>query len=282
MPALRNRKARRLAARSAANPETGLLAVPHLKLVRAPASPAATSPMPREVSVATYNVHRWTGISGRAKPDPARAGFVISELGVDVIALQEVLKPFEGEDPLIKLADALGLHLAFAVTRLHRRGELGNAILSRWPLSAVQVLDLTYSRMERRVAVVASCNGLDGGAGLNVVATHLALVDRTRQRQVESILEHPQLRGGPSVLIGDMNAWRRDRASRQLERILDRHHNKAWPASFPAVRPVLSLDRIYTRGARILKIESHDTVAARRASDHLPIVARLRLPAQRV
>ncbi len=280
MPALRRRKVRRSGVRGVARPETGVLAVPHLKLVRAPASPATTSPMPREVAVATYNVHRWTGISGRAAPDPARAGFVISELGADVIALQEVLSPFDAEDPLIRLADALGLHLVVAVTRLHRRGELGNAILSRWPISAVQVLDLT-SRMERRVAVAASCDALDGGPGLTVLATHLALVDRTRHRQVESLLQHRQLRGGPAVLLGDMNAWRRDRASRRLERSLDRHHNKDWPASFPSVRPVLALDRIYTQGARILKIESHDTSAARRASDHLPIIARLRLPAAR-
>jgi endonuclease/exonuclease/phosphatase family metal-dependent hydrolase len=282
MPALRRTKARSTKTRRSARrrDHPALLDSAHLRLVRAPRVPTTTGPMPRQISVATYNVHRWTGLSGRAAPDAARAGFVISELGADVIGLQEVLCPFEGEDPLVRLADALGLHLAFAVTRVHRRGQLGNAILSRWPIRGAEVLDLSYSRIERRVAVAASIDDLAGGAGLNVLATHLALVDRTRRRQVDLLLEHPQLRAGPSVLLGDMNAWRRDRASRRLERAHDRHHNREWPASYPSVRPVLALDRVYTRGARILDIEAHQSPSARRASDHLPILARLRLPAE--
>jgi endonuclease/exonuclease/phosphatase family metal-dependent hydrolase len=282
MPALRRTKARSKKTRRSARrrEQPAILETPHLRLVRAPRVPSTTDAMPRQISVATYNVHRWTGLSGRAAPDAARAGFVISELGADVIGLQEVLCPWEGDDPLVRLADALGFHLAYAVTRIHRRGQLGNAILSRWPIRGAEVLDISSSRIERRVAVAASIDDLTGGAGLNVLTTHMSLVDRTRRRQVDLLLEHPQLRAGPSVLLGDMNAWRRDRASRRLERAHDQHHNREWPASYPAVRPVLALDRVYTRGARTLEVEAHDSVAARRASDHLPIVARLRLPAE--
>ena len=48
------------------------------------------------------------------------------------------------------LCEGLGLHLAFAATRMHKRGELGNAILSRFPISAISVLDISLSRIERR------------------------------------------------------------------------------------------------------------------------------------
>jgi hypothetical protein len=37
--------------------------------------------------------------------------------------------------------------------------------------------------------------------------------------------------------------------------------------------PVLALDRIYARGADVLDVAAHDSAAARRASDHLPVVA---------
>jgi len=231
--------------------------------------------MERKISVATYNVHRWTGLNGRSKPDPARAGFVISELGADVIALQEVVRPFSGTDPLRALAEALGLHFVFAPARVHKRGELGNAILSRFPIEGLSVLDISSSRVERRSALAAQFNGMAGSLG--VVATHLSLVDRTRQRQVEMLLDHPQLRAGPTVLLGDMNAWRKCKATRSLEQNLRAHHNEAWPASFPAARPVLALDRIYARGAKICDIRTHDTLAARRASDHLPVLATLQL-----
>jgi endonuclease/exonuclease/phosphatase family metal-dependent hydrolase len=230
--------------------------------------------MRRRIAVATYNVHRWTGLNGRSAPDPARAGFVISELRADVIALQEVLRPFRGEDPLEAIADGLGLHVAFASTRVHKRGELGNAILSRWPIAAVSVLDLSFSRIERRLAMAAQFP-FEGGV-LDVVATHLALGDRTRHRQVRSLLDHPHFEGGPALLLGDMNAWRKCKAMRALDDEL--HHNLAWPPSFPSTRPVLALDRIYSRDVKILEIDAHFSRAARTASDHLPVLARVELP----
>lgn len=256
----------------------GHLESPHLCLLRAPTAGPPPRRLERELVVATYNVHRWSGIRGRSAPDPARAGFVISELDADVIALQEVLRPHagEGDDPLVALADALGRHVAFAATRVHKRGELGNAILSRWPIAGVSMLDLSFSRIERRVAVSAQFRA--GNGLLDIVATHLALADRTRHRQVRSLLDHPQLRFGPTLLLGDMNAWRQCRATRALDDELRAHDNQRWPASFPSASPVLALDRIYARGARVVEIFAHRSRAARRASDHLPVVARVELP----
>lgn len=248
---------------------------PYLGLVRAPIHPALPAGPGPEFVAATYNVHRWTARGGRREPDPERAAFVISELGADVLALQEVVRPFVGEDPLVRLADRLRLHLAFVTTRIHRLGELGNAILSRWPIASAALLDLNFSRLERRTAVAAQL--VTEAGPLSLVATHLALVDRTRHRQVRHLLDHPQLQG-PVVLMGDMNAWRaNDRAVRALEEHLPTHTEIAWPASFPAARPVLALDRIYARGAKLLEVRAHHSPAARRASDHLPVVARVKL-----
>lgn len=247
---------------------------PHLCLLRAPSIARPVPPLGQELRVATYNVHRWTA-PNRRRPEPTRAGQVIRELDADVVALQEVMRPHEGEDPLAALAERLGLHVAFAATRFHKRGELGNAILSRFPITGVSMLDLSFSRLERRVAIAAQFES--AGRVLDVVATHLALGDRTRHQQVRSLLDHPQVQRGPTILLGDMNAWRDCKATRALDE-LDDHHNRAWPASFPSARPVLALDRIYARGARILSIGAHGSASARGASDHLPIVAQIGLP----
>ncbi len=245
--------------------------VPYLATVRAPAEPFGSEGPNGVLEVATYNVHRWTGPRGGKRWAPELAMDVISELDAHVIALQEVLRPFEVEDPLPRLADALGLYLAFVSTRVHRHGELGNAILSRWPLTSAFTLDLSFSRLERRSAIGAQFARAE--SQVSVVATHLALVDRTRRRQVHELLDHPQLQG-PTVLLGDMNAWRRCPATRRLEDELTQlHHNEAWPATWPAARPVLALDRVYARGARVARVRVHRSAAARRASDHLPVVA---------
>ena len=247
------------------------------ELLAAPPGPTAT-PLGRRLEVASYNVHRWAGVRGGRAFDPSRAFAVIEEVGADVLALQEVLRPTDGPDPLRQIAGRLGYHLAFVVTRLHRRGELGNAVLSRWPLAGALAIDLSFGRLERRAALAVTVSG--GDRRVQIAATHLALVDRTRERQVRALLDHPQLASGPAVLVGDMNAWRPTRASRALDdHFRVRHHNEDWPASYPSVRPVLALDRLYARGVEIEDLSAHATEAARRGSDHLPIVARLRLGA---
>lgn len=228
----------------------------------------------RSFRIASYNIHRWTGFSGGKRMEPDLAFAVLDELDADIVALQEVLRLFDGRDPLTELADRLGYHMAFATTRIHRRGELGNALLSRWPMKAIYAIDLNVGRLEQRSALAAQ---FDGEYSLAVVATHLALVDRTRGRQVQSLLQHPRLQG-PAILLGDMNAWRRCPASRQLDSAFtDLHHNRAWPPTYPASRPVLALDRIYARGAKVEEMHAHNSTATRRGSDHLPVVARVEL-----
>lgn len=247
--------------------------VPYLAVTQEAPNGAVQGPTPA-FRVATYNVHRWTGFSGGRRLAPDLAFRVLHELDADIIALQEVLRTFEGHDPLSELARRLNYHMAFATTRIHRRGELGNALLSRWPMEKVFAIDLNFGRFEQRAALAAQFAGPNEIA---VVATHLALVDRTRGRQVRSLLQHPQLQG-PALLLGDMNAWRRCPASRQLDSAFtELHHNDAWPPSYPATHPMLALDRIYARGASVTDVYAHASEAARRGSDHLPVIARVSL-----
>jgi endonuclease/exonuclease/phosphatase family metal-dependent hydrolase len=274
--ARRKRAAARRERRQAAPAAAQHLTTPHLCLLRAPSVATPVQPPGRDISVATYNVHRWTGLNGRGPSDPARAAFVISELNADVIALQEVMRPHTGDDPLVSLADAMGFHVTFAATRVHKRGEIGNAILSRWPIAGVSMLDLSFSRVERRVAVSARLR-FDSG-DLDVVATHLSLADRTRHRQVRALLDHPDLQTAPTLLLGDMNSWRNCKATQALDDELREHHNLDWPASFPSAAPVFALDRVYARGVKVTAVRAHTSRAAQRASDHLPVIANVRLP----
>ncbi|MGI9175916.1 MAG: endonuclease/exonuclease/phosphatase family protein [Rhodothermales bacterium] len=254
--------------------------VPYLALTRAQENGHGEAGPGRVFRVATYNVHRWAGIRGGRAWVPEKASAVIAELDAGVIALQEVLRPFDGSKPLEALAERFGFHLAFVCTRMHQRGELGNAILSRWPIVTACAVDLTFGRLEQRAAIAAQFRTSEGEGVFSIAATHLALVDRTRRRQVEALLEHPQLQG-PVILLGDMNAWRRGAASRQLdEAFTTRHHNRDWPPSFPSMRPVLALDRAYARKARILSLRAHNSATSRRGSDHLPVIATVALEDQ--
>ena len=87
-------------ARSAIAPRS--LQTPHLSLVRSPLEPWPEHTPGERVKVASYNVHRFAGHSGRARPDASRAQAVIEEIGADVIALQEVLVPFGEAHPRLR------------------------------------------------------------------------------------------------------------------------------------------------------------------------------------
>ena len=242
---------RQRAASGLASPASHHLTTPHLCLLRAPSVATPTQPSGRDITVATYNVHRWTGLNGRGPSDPARAAFVISELKADVIALQEVMRPHRGDDPLVTLADAMGLHVAFAATRVHKRGEIGNAILSRWPIAGVSMLDLSFSRIERRVAVSA----------------RLRFEKRCpRHRHDPPLPRRPHAappgaraaRPSGSPDGAHVAAGRHERVAavqghQALDDELRDHHNLEWPASFPSAAPVFSLDRVYARGVRVLE-----------------------------
>ncbi|MDX1438766.1 MAG: endonuclease/exonuclease/phosphatase family protein [Rubricoccaceae bacterium] len=281
MPAPRKSDAQRLARRVRKGKHADLrdersALLPYLAELHNPStdilSPGPDSPF----SIATYNVHKWGGRAGGRTYAPDRAEAVLRELDADVLALQEVLRPFEGNDPLVRIAEHLGYTMAFVCTRLHRRGELGNAVLARWPIAAAFAIDLSFGKLEQRSALAVQFRGSD--LSLTVAATHLALVDRTRERQVKSLLSHPQIANGPVVLLGDMNAWRRSAADKRLDNeFLSRHHNDRWPASYPSIRPIMSLDRAYARGAVLKDLRTHTSATARKGSDHLPVLADVHL-----
>jgi endonuclease/exonuclease/phosphatase family metal-dependent hydrolase len=79
------------------------------------------------------------------------------------------------------------------------------------------------------------------------------------------------------VVCGDINEWFRfGRPLRWLHRRLGK---QVAPATFPAMFPLLALDRIWIEPrTACAKITAHRSQAARLASDHLPLAADVHLP----
>jgi endonuclease/exonuclease/phosphatase family metal-dependent hydrolase len=77
----------------------------------------------------------------------------------------------------------------------------------------------------------------------------------------------------PTLLLGDLNEWRSDGAA--LAALAPRFGVPSAVPTFPSFRPLLALDRIMAdRPGLVRNLAAHDTPAARRASDHLPLTAR--------
>jgi len=230
---------------------------------------ANMTPAPGDVRLATWNIH-----GGHHRHDIARIVAVLREMAADVVALQEVM-PLGIEEGLLQAArDQLGMHVVTGRTFTRRNVDYGNALLSRFAVRRSAPIDLTVERCEPRNAIDAQI--VLPGHELRVVATHLGLRPGERREQVRRILralDHTPL--GPAVVMGDLNEWYLwGRPLRWLHR---RFAAMRTPATFPAFRPVLKLDRIWGHPASALvRLATHRTALARSASDHLPLVADFR------
>lgn len=229
----------------------------------------------RPLRVATYNVHK--GVGSDFRRDPERALGIIQRLGADVVALQEADRRFRGRPAAIppeRIGDRLDLAPVAVDGNGNGIGHHGNALLTRAPLVARAARPLDLPGFEPRGALFADLDTPEGP--LRVAAAHLGLLKASRSDQVATLCEEVAAQApGPVVVLGDFNEWRRDAGHLDLPagfRLL-----RPGP-SFPARQPLAALDgMILGPGIEALAWGVHDSAAARRASDHLPVWADLRV-----
>ncbi|MGE0591859.1 MAG: endonuclease/exonuclease/phosphatase family protein [Vicinamibacterales bacterium] len=234
----------------------------------------------RTLRVATYNIHRCRGLDGRTSP--ARIADVIREIEPDVIALQEVVgASAHAAGHAEELGALLGMGWVMAPAR-HLRGALfGNVVLSRFPIVHHTQHDLSWKTCEPRC-----CQRVDismGSDTLHLYNVHLgtALLERRHQAGRLSAIVHDHRVGVPKIVLGDFNEWTKGLAtevlSSKLQSIDLRQHLRR-KKTYPGVFPLLHLDHIYYEGS--VEVEGLELPRTRRsliASDHLPLVANLRV-----
>ncbi len=234
----------------------------------------ATGP---DMLVATYNVHGCRGPAGPFRPD--RIVRVIAEIRPDLIALQEAQHNFR---PSVGMLDegaierGLGLRFLRVAERPSDQGWRGNVVLVRRDAAILRPpVGLRLGGLEPRGGISAE---LDLGWGpFRLITAHLSLGAERRRRQARALLEAADAGAGqrlPTLVLGDFNDSNpRASALGSLEAAVAEPPRAP---TFPSFFPVLSPDRIMGRPrGLVLAVEAHDTPLARRASDHLPIKARI-------
>jgi endonuclease/exonuclease/phosphatase family metal-dependent hydrolase len=164
--------------------------------------------------VATWNV--W----GRYGPWEARQPVIEANLraiDADVICLQEAWEDDTRSQPA-DLAAALGMGYVYERAFMMNGGWSGNAVLSRWPITAHDVHELPMEgggavdtdEGERRLVITTEIDGPRGS--FQLYCTHLSWrIDWSgvRQAQIAKVCE--VVRAGsprrfPAILCGDLNA----------------------------------------------------------------------------
>jgi endonuclease/exonuclease/phosphatase family metal-dependent hydrolase len=234
----------------------------------------------------SYNIHKCIGGIDR-RYDPSRVVEVIRKLDVDVAMLQEVdggVARSNHDHQVDLLAEHLGLRYRtwFANVDVRGGGQYGNAILSRYPIIESTNIDLSIRFKKRRSALhaVLRVRHDDVDRTVHLYNMHLGLARFERRIQLRRFLDsHPFQNlhhDTPIVVGGDLNdvyGGLGDLLAPAGFRGIERR-----PLTFPAWGPMRALDAIFVRGDMdFLRLARCDSDLARRASDHRPLVAEIRL-----
>ena len=234
----------------------------------------------RTVRVATYNIHRGRGLDGRTRI--SRIAAVLAAIDADIVALQEVV----GASPMrpgqaAELGAALAMGWVMAPTRHLRTALFGNVVLSRFPVRQHLQFDLTWKTCEPR-----ACQRVDVALDdhtLHFYNVHLgtSLMERRHQAARLATLVHDRRVVGPKIVLGDFNEWARGLATdvlgQRLQSVDLRTHLRR-RRTYPGFFPILHLDHIYFEGqVEVLRVALPQDRMAKMASDHLPLVADLRI-----
>lgn len=234
----------------------------------------------RTIRVATYNIHRCRGLDGRTSP--GRIADVIRSIDPDIVALQEVVGAGPtGAGHAEELGAQLGMGWVMAPTRHLRNALFGNVVLSRLPVLHHSQYDLSWKTCEPRC-----CQRVDVGIGddtLHLYNVHLgtAIFERRHQADRLGSIVHDRRTPAPKIVLGDFNEWMRGQATAMLsERLqsIDLRAHLRRRRTYPGVFPLVHLDHIYYEGeVEVVSLEMPRTRLSLLASDHLPLVAELRV-----
>jgi endonuclease/exonuclease/phosphatase family metal-dependent hydrolase len=222
----------------------------------------------------TWNIHG--ALNRNPRFDLSRIIALVSSHAPDVVALQEIdsrrSRGASTADPFDALQAALGAYGVGARSITTADGEYGQMLISRWPIRQAEVHDISFQEREPRRAIRCEIDSPWGSIG--VIATHLGLSIGERRGQVRSLLGLIRRSPVRTVVLGDFNDWFWVGSVRKAlaAELPGRTRQRTYPARFPMFR----FDRIYCRPACAL-VRSYTDASARALSDHLPVIAEIRV-----
>ncbi|HEY0711262.1 MAG TPA: endonuclease/exonuclease/phosphatase family protein [Polyangia bacterium] len=252
--------------------------------------PPVSTPV-RGLKVLTVNVHQGFAFLNRRFILPQLRD-AVRAVSADLVFLQEVhgaqdkhAQRFSNwpKAPQYEfLADTIWTDFAYGRNAVYPHGHHGNALLSKFPIVRQQNLDVSVGDAENR-GLLHCVIQLPGKRELHAICVHLGLGESERSRQIGLLCDFVTglPADAPVVVAGDFNDWRQ-RASAVLSSkaaLVEVFEQTAGGAArtFPAVWPLLRLDRIYVRN---LQAKTPEVLSKRpwsRLSDHVALAAEVTL-----
>jgi endonuclease/exonuclease/phosphatase family metal-dependent hydrolase len=235
-----------------------------------------------ELKVMTYNVHHCNPPSIGADIDIQAIAKVINAEKPDLVALQEIdvntIRSGKGNNQAKLLGELTGMKYYFSKAIDHQGGEYGVAVLSRLPiLDSIKLhLPIHSDKPEELRAVAAVKVLLPSGQPLLFASTHLGLKEANRLLQAEKIIEYFGKNDMPMILGGDFNATPDSKVIQYFDQYFSRTCLRDCGFTSPVEKPSKTIDFIMYRGKDRFKVLETRVIDEKYASDHLPVISRLR------
>ena len=238
-----------------------------------------------DFKVMTYNIHMANPPFSGDKRDLPAIAKVINEAKPDFVALQEVDYNTERSGNDIHQAQALGklteMNFYFVKAMdVFGGGEYGIALLSKYPIIEAKGYELPSDPNvggETRALGIIKIS-LPNGRKINFAGTHLDHKSEQNRIYQGKILNNIlQSEDFPVILAGDFNAGPRSITLDFFENDYNRTCRHNCPPTFPAVTPKSAIDFIMYRKKDNISVVSHKVIHETYASDHLPVIAGLKL-----
>lgn len=245
------------------------------------ATSLAAAPSPEVLRVMSYNIHHGEGLD--KKVDLERIAKLILDQKADLVGLQEVDRGCERtqkRDLPAELAKLTGMHVHFEKNIPYQGGEYGNAVLTRFPIKRAKNTHYKMLREGEQRGVLQLVLDVNGREVL-FLNTHIDY----RPDDAERVLNVGELKGivaaagqTPVIMVGDFNATPESRTITNVKAFM----TDSWTVvgqgegfTIPVRKPTKRIDYIWITPASIEPRTME--VLHTEASDHLPVIAELRL-----
>lgn len=233
-----------------------------------------------KIRVMSYNVKHGLAMTSRPIASNLETqAAILHNQQPDLVGLQEIDQGCArsgGLDETGIFARLTGLHGAFGKFMDYDGGEYGLAILSRFPLSMVETLELPRGQHEPRVALL---HVFQASPGVRVVFVnvHFDWLRKSKERVQQAEALMVRLRGVdlPVIVIGDYNARPGSPTLAVFEREgFERIAKHGSPFTFNSTSPSKEIDHVCIRGGTRHSIRADPIIVVdeKVASDHRPIV----------
>jgi endonuclease/exonuclease/phosphatase family metal-dependent hydrolase len=249
-----------------------------------PGGGGTTTDTTSNLRVMTYNIHHANPPAGSAIDINGTAN-IIKAQNPHLVAIQEVdvynSRSGTTLHEAAEIARITGMYYYFAKTIDYAGGAYGIAILSKFPISSTSNNPLPFAAgtgAEARTLAKAVIN-MDNGKKLVFACTHLDATtpDTSRFLQINKILDILKLETLPVIIAGDFNAVTGSRIINTLDSYFTRSCITSCGFTIPATAANKTIDFIAYAPSDKFTVIDHKVIDEKFASDHLPVVAVLRI-----